>query len=200
MAAAVCLAAPLRAEETKPAGFGGELAVPSPLGEQWLGSSDAPITIIEYASLTCPHCAEFTRVSFPELKKKYIETGKVRFALREFPLDPLSTAAFMLAHCAGEGHYYAMTDLLFSKQKLWAVDDNPADALLNTVKQAGFTQDSFNACLKDQRIYGAVNEVKKRGEKLGVDATPTFFINGKTFPGALSVKDLDEAITSLLPK
>ena len=196
------VAGPAHSEEAKPAApyqLTGDLAVAGKLGDEWLGKADAPVTIIEYASMTCPHCAHFHETAFPELKSKYIDTGKVRFALREFPFDPVATAAFMLGHCSGEGHYYALIGLLFAQQKNWATD-RAADDLLNTVKQAGFTQDSFNACLKDQRIYDAVNDVKNRGEKLGVDATPTFFINGKKMSGALTIKELDAAIEPLLPK
>ncbi len=193
-------AKPVEAKPVEPYVLSGELATASPLGETWLGEDKAPITIIEYASLTCSHCASFHETGFPVLKAKYIDTGKVRFILREFPFDPLATAGFMLAHCSGEGHYYAMTDLLFKQQKIWAFSKTPAETLFNTVKQAGFTQDSFNACLKDQRIYDAVNAVKNRGEKLGVDSTPTFFINGKKVSGALTPKDIDAALEPLLKK
>ena len=192
--------APSRAEEAKAVPFvlSGDLAKASLLGEQWQGSPEAPITIIEYASLTCTHCASFHENGYPALKAKYIDTGKVRFALREFPFDPVATAGFMLAHCSGEGRYYSMTDMLFKSQKTWAFSEKPAETLLNTVQQAGFTQDSFNTCLKDQRIYDAVNDVKSRGEKLGVDSTPTFFINGKKVSGALSAKEIDAQLEPLL--
>ncbi|MBY0612892.1 MAG: DsbA family protein [Beijerinckiaceae bacterium] len=199
--AALCLVSvPAFAQETKPAPYAlsGELAKAGPLGDQWQGSADAPITIVEYASMTCTHCASFHENGYPALKAKYIDTGKVRFTLREFPFDPVATAAFMLARCSGDGHYYAMTDMLFKSQKTWAFSENPAEALLNTVKQAGFTQDTFNTCLKDQRIYDAVNEVKGRGEKLGVDSTPTFFINGKKVSGAMSPKEIDAQLEPLL--
>jgi len=200
--AAGLAATPVMAEEAKPGEpfkLTGELAKAGPLGDQWLGDANAPVTVIEYASMTCSHCAHFHEATWPAFKKKYIDTGKVRFALREFPFDPLATAAFMLARCSTT--YYPLIDLLFDTQAKWAFDtQNPADELLKTVKQAGFTQDSFNACLKDQRIYDAVNDVKKRGEQLGVDATPTFFINGKKVSGALSEAEMDKEIQPLLPK
>ena len=176
-----------------------ELAVPSLLGDVELGNKDAKVTIIEYASMTCSHCATFHEKTFPVLKSKWIDTGKVRFILREFPLDPLATAGFMLARCAGNDKYYPVVDLLFSQQKNWAFSNKPVEALLSLVKQAGFSQESFEACLKNQQIYDAVNAVRDRAaQKLGVNSTPTFFINGQVQRGALSVEELDKILTPLV--
>jgi protein-disulfide isomerase len=176
-----------------------ELKVAGPLGDVWLGSEDAKVTVIEYASMTCPHCAHFHTTTFPEFKQKYIDSGKVRFTLREFPFDPLAVAAFMLARCNGNDKYYPMVDLLFTQQKSWTGTANPVESLLTTVKQAGFTQESFEACLKNQSIYDAVNTVRERAEKVfGVDSTPTFFINGQKQSGALSLEELDKILTPLL--
>ncbi len=172
--------------------------VANPLGDIWLGKEDAKVTIIEYASLTCSHCATFHRDTFPALKTKYIDTGKVRFVLREFPLDPLATAGFMLARCNGNDKYYPLTDLLFAQQRNWAFTDKPVDALTSLVKQAGFTQESFEACLKRQDIYDAVTQVKEGGAKAGVDSTPTFFINGQKRSGALSIAEFDKILEPLL--
>jgi len=169
-----------------------------PLGDVWLGSADAKVTIVEYASMTCSHCAHFHEATWPELKKKYIDTGKVRFTLREFPLDPLATAGFMLARCNGNDKFYPMTDLLFAQQRNWAYTDKPVDALAALVKQAGFTQESFEACLKRQDIYDAVTVVKDGGAKAGVDSTPTFFINGQKRSGALSIAEFDKILEPLL--
>lgn len=175
-----------------------ELGVAGPLGDVWLGKDDAKVTVIEYASMTCSHCAAFHKDTLPALKAKYIDTGKVRFTLREFPLDPLATAGFMLARCNGNDKYYAMTDLLFSQQRNWAFTEKPVDALSAMVKQAGFTQESFEACLKRQDIYDAVTAVKDRGAKAGVDSTPTFFINGQKRSGALSIAEFDRILEPLL--
>jgi len=169
-----------------------------PLGDVWLGSADAKVTIVEYASMTCSHCAHFHETAWPELKKKYVDTGKVRFTLREFPLDPLATAGFMLARCNGNDKFYPMTDLLFAQQRNWAFTDKPVDALSSLVKQAGFTQESFEACLKRQDIYDAVTVVKDGGAKAGVDSTPTFFINGQKRSGALSIAEFDKILEPLL--
>jgi protein-disulfide isomerase len=133
------------------------------------------------------------------LKQKWIDTGKARFILREFPLDPLATAGFMLARCAGNDKYYAIVDLLFSQQKNWAFSNKPVEALLSLVKQAGFSQESFEACLKNQQIYDAVNAVRDRAaQKLGVSSTPTFFINGQVQRGAMTVEEFDKILTPLV--
>lgn len=164
-----------------------------------LGKADAPVTIVEYASMTCSHCAAFYATSFPELKSKYIDTGKVRFILREFPLDPLATAGFMLARCAGPDKRNAMVDLLFAKQKNWAFTEKPIEALANLVKQTGMSQDAFESCLKDQSLYEKVNEVRNRAaEKFDINATPTFFINGKKKSGEMTPQQLDELLTPML--
>jgi protein-disulfide isomerase len=175
-----------------------DLATAGPLGDVWLGKADAKVTIIEYASLTCGHCATFHKETYPALKAKYIDTGKVRFTLREFPLDPLATAGFMLARCNGNDKFYPMTDMLFAQQRVWAFTEKPVDALSAMVKQAGFTQDSFEACLKRQDIYDAVTQVKDRGSKAGVESTPTFFINGQKRSGALTIGEFDKILEPLV--
>jgi protein-disulfide isomerase len=176
-----------------------ELAEAGPLGDKILGNALAPVTIIEYASLTCGHCAAFHEVGYKFLKEKYIDTGKVRYILRDFPLDPLAAAGFMLSHCAGEGKYYPMVDMLFAQQKTWTQTDKPVDALMSLARQAGFTQESFEACLKNQTIYEGVNAVRKTGsEKFKVDSTPTFFFNGRKVTGNIAPKELENIIEPLL--
>ena len=174
------------------------VGVAGPLGDVWMGNPEAKVSVIEYASLTCGHCATFHKDTWPALKAKYIDTGKVRFTLREFPLDPLATAGFMLARCNGNDKYVPMTDLLFAQQRNWAFTDKPVDALSSLVKQAGFTQESFEACLKRQDIYDAVTVVKDGGAKAGVDSTPTFFINGQKRSGALTIAEFDKILEPLL--
>jgi protein-disulfide isomerase len=176
-----------------------ELMAPGALPDQVLGDEKAPVTIIEYASMTCPHCAHFALTTFPQLKEKYIDTGKVKYILREFPFDPVAVGAFMLARCAGgKEKYYAMVDLLFRTQANWAVN-NPIPPLFNTVKQAGFTESSFNACLSDQKLEAGVKAVQQRAaDKFNVNSTPTFFINGQRQVGALSFEEMQKAIEPLL--
>lgn len=170
-----------------------------PLGDKALGKDDAPVTIIEYASLTCGHCANFHQRTFPALKEKYIDTGKVRLIFREFPLDPLSTAASMMARCSAEQRYFPLVSVLFQQQPQWAGSDKPLDALLAIARQAGFTQESFEACLKNQSVYDGLNAVKKRGAEVhGVNSTPTFFINGQVRRGDMSLEELEKVIEPLL--
>jgi protein-disulfide isomerase len=175
-----------------------ELMQPGPLGEVSMGSDKAPVTIIEYASMTCPHCAHFATETFPILKEKYIDTGKVRFIFREFPFDPVAAGAFMLARCAGNDKFLAVVDLLFHTQRTWAVE-KPLGPLLQTVKQAGFTEDSFKACLKNQKVLDGVEWVRNRAaEKFKVDSTPTFFINGQIQKGDISLADLEKMMEPFL--
>jgi protein-disulfide isomerase len=182
--------------ETYPAD---ELSVAGPLGDKPLGNANAPVKIYEYASMTCGHCATFHAEGFKVLKDKYIDAGKAFYVLREFPLDPLAAAGFMLAHCSGDGKYHPMVDLLFAQQRGWTQTDKPVDALLSLWRQAGFAQESFETCLKNQSIYDGVNAVRQRGvEKFKVDSTPTFFINGRKYKGALSPKELEDIIEPLL--
>jgi protein-disulfide isomerase len=186
---------PALAQDVRPQ----DLAVAGPLGDAAQGPADAKVTIVEYASLTCSHCAAFHQQTYPELKKRYIDTGKVRYVLREFPLDPLATAGFMLARCDGEGKYYPIVDLLFAQQRNWAFVDKPLDALRQMMRQAGFSQEKFDSCLKDQKLYDAVNAVKNRGmETFKVDSTPTFFINGQRHAGNMSIDELEKIIKPLL--
>lgn len=178
------------------------LLQPGPLGDVWLGPADAKVTIIEYASLTCTHCAHFHQETWPVLRERYIDTGKVRFTLREFPLDPLATAAFMLARCDGNEKYYPITDLLFDQQRGWAFvqkPQSPIDAMEQLLRQAGFNKEKFEACLKDQKVYSAVNGVKARGfETFKVESTPTFFINGQKFSGAMTIEEIEKVIKPIL--
>jgi protein-disulfide isomerase len=176
-----------------------EIAAPGPLGDVALGPADAKVTIVEYASLTCSHCAAFHKDTYPELKKRYIDTGKVRFILREFPLDPLATAGFMLARCDGNEKYYPVTDLLFEKQSAWAFNQKPLDALQQMMSQAGFSKEKFEGCLKDQKLYDAVVAVRKRAEeRFKVNSTPTFFINGERKTGSMSIDELERILKPML--
>jgi protein-disulfide isomerase len=170
-----------------------ELLKPDPLGEMTLGPANAPVTIIEYASMTCSHCAHFATTTMPELKKRYIDTGKVRYMLREFPLDPLAAAGFMLARCAAKddpNKYYALIDTLFQQQSTWVVQ-KPVEPLKAIGRQAGLSAQAFDACLANQSMLDKIETVRKTAaEKLGVNSTPTFFINGEKVSGDISIDDL----------
>jgi protein-disulfide isomerase len=175
-----------------------ELMAKGALPDIAMGAENAPVTIIEYASMTCPHCAAFENTVFPELKKKYIDTGKVRFILREFPLDGLAAAAFMLARCAGPDKYYPMVETLFAQQAKWAVR-NPIEPLMAIAKQAGFTQQSFEACINDKEALSKVQQVRDRAsDKFKIKATPTFFINGERHEGGMSIEELDKVLEPYL--
>ena len=188
--------APALAQATAPSAA--ELMETGTLPDQSMGKEDAPVTVIEYASMTCGHCATFHTNTYPEFKKRYVDTGKVRYILREFPLDPLAAGAFMLARCAGKDKYFPLVEILFQQQRNWVVQ-KPIEPLFAIAKQAGFTQQSFDACLQDQKMLDAIEWVRARGaEKFRVDSTPTFFINGKIFKGALSIEDMAKAIDPLL--
>ena len=175
-----------------------ELMTPGPLGEKTQGDPKAPVTLIEYAAVTCPHCSDFFMRQFPEIKSKYIDTGKVHFVFREFALNALDVAGFMLARCAGDSQYFPMVDTLFEKQREWVVQ-KPLEPLMAIAKQAGFTQQSFEECLKNQKIEDGIKWVRDRAsEKFGVSGTPTFFINGKKFTGNPTAAEIGKEIDGYL--
>lgn len=182
-----------------------DLMAPGALPDMALGNKNAPVTIIEYASMTCGHCATFSTRTFPELKKRYIDTGKVYFIFREFPLDPLAAAGFMLARCAvkdagdqASERYFAMIETLFHEQAKW-VTQKPIPPLFELAKQAGFTKETFEACLSDQALLDKLEKVRgQAAEKYGVNSTPSFFINGKVVRGDVSIDEMAKQIDPLL--
>jgi protein-disulfide isomerase len=166
-----------------------ELMAPGPLPDLILGKEDAPNTIVEYASMTCPHCAAFHKTVLPELKTKYIDTGQARLILREFPLDQLAAQASMVARCAGPDRYYAMVGALFETQPNWVAEGSEGtQKLLQVAKQAGFTKEKFDQCIGDKALFEKIVETRTRGhETFGVDSTPSFFVNGKRLTGEQTV-------------
>jgi protein-disulfide isomerase len=167
---------------------------PPAIGERALGQAAAPVTVIEYASATCPHCAQFHKDTFPALKRDYVDTGKVRFIFREFPFDDLALAAFMVARCAPEDKYFPMIDVLFEQQDTWT-RTNPKEELFKIAQLAGFTRDSFETCLKNEAIAKGVIDIRdKADQSYGVDSTPTFFINGKILKGSQPLDEFKKLI------
>jgi protein-disulfide isomerase len=172
-----------------------KLLEPGALPDVSIGKDDAKVTIVEYMSMTCPHCARFHNDIFEPIKAKYVETGKVKFILREFPLDTRATAAIMLARCAPKEQYFPMVSALFKSQMTWATAEDGRGALLQMSKLAGFTQESFEACLTNQKLLDDVNTVRDKGSKdYGVDSTPTFFINGNRYAGEMTVAEMSAII------
>lgn len=175
-----------------------EVLKPGPLPDKALGDANAPVKIVEYMSMTCPHCANFHNNTFDKIKEKYIDSGKVYFIIREFPFDPRAAAAFMLTRCAPENQYYPFVSMLFKQQQTWATAQDARAALLQMSKLAGFSQESFEACLTNQKLLDDVNATMQRGAgEFGVNSTPTFIINGKKYAGDMSLESMSALIDSL---
>ena len=199
-AAAAFLPLPFAAAQSKvpqgaPEGFFGE----RPLPEMEQGSPDAPVVLTEYASVTCGHCKAFHDQTLPALQQ-YIDDGKLRYQLREFAYDPLAAAGFMLARCAPNGSrgYFGIVDILFDNQSKWTRADNPAQALFDLTRVAGFDQESFNKCLTDQKLLDQIRAVQREGEKFGVTGTPTLFVNGEKLEGGYGLANVKKAIDAKL--
>lgn len=172
------------------------------LPDLWMGNQEARISIIEYASVSCPHCAAFHLGTFKALKEKYIDTGKVRFALREFPSDPLAMAGFMLARCDGGAEKRnAVLDLLFAEQRLW-LDPPGGDAvgtLSGLVRRLGFSHGAFESCLRRIDLYEKIVRMREHAvDRFGVDSTPTFFINGERLVGNQPLEAFERIMAPML--
>jgi protein-disulfide isomerase len=178
-----------------------DVAKPVSLPDMALGPANASVTITEFASMTCPHCAAFNEAVFPKIKSEYIDTGKVRYVFREFPLDIKAAAGSMLSRCIAKddaGKYFAVTDLLFKQQSDW-VTKNTTETLARIGKQAGLSQQAVEDCLKDQALLDKIAADQKfASEVLKVNSTPTFFINGDKIKGETSFEEFDKRIKSLL--
>jgi protein-disulfide isomerase len=173
---------------------------PGSLPELVMGDASG-VPVVEYGSLTCPHCATFDREVFPELKKDYIDTGKVRFIFREFSRNPLDVAAFVLARCIGDDKAFAAIELLFNQQDKWAFVDKPLEPLIAAMRPAGLTHDQAMACLKDQPKADAIMAIGKRAaDEIKMTGTPTFVIDGKVYGGELSIDQLKAILDPLVKK
>jgi protein-disulfide isomerase len=163
-----------------------------------LGDPKAPVTLIEYASLTCPHCAHFSVAVLPELNKKWIDTGKVKLIYRDFPLDQTALKAAQLAECSGKDKYFGVIDMIFETQPKWATASDPIADLSKSLRIAGMGDSEVKACLANDAVANGVVADYRSGETMGVNSTPTLFINGQEFKGARSVEELDAALSKLV--
>jgi protein-disulfide isomerase len=167
-------------------------------GDHVLGDPKAPITVIEYASFTCPHCAHFHTQILPEIKKKWIDTGKVKLIYRDFPLDQVAAKAAQIAECAGNDRYFGVIDLIFRGQPTWATASDPIAELAKPLRIAGMGEKEIKECLANEAKANEVVADAKGGETLGVNSTPSLFINGQLYPGARSVEELDGVFGKLV--
>jgi protein-disulfide isomerase len=189
----------LPASAETPATANAALAV-SP-DDRIFGNPNAPITIIEYASLTCPHCRHFETAVLPTLKKKWIDTGKARLIMRDYPLDEPALRAAMVARCAPPDRFYPFVETLFADQETWAMAPNPQAELEKLALLGGMTKKQFTDCLADKNMENKVIGSRLVAtQQLGVDATPTFFINGTKFDGDPTIDAFNELLTKLSPK
>ena len=168
-------------------------------GDIPLGAEDAPVTIIEYASMTCSHCATFHRETMPRLMSEYIDTGKVRLIFREFPLDNLALRASMVARCAGPEKFYGFLDVLFKQQRAWAASSDPIKALERIARFGGLKKVEFEQCMNNRELSQEIAASRFYGSnEMGVQATPTLFINGEVHPGHIAFEDLDKKLKAIL--
>ena len=163
-----------------------------------LGNPNAPITIVEYASLTCPHCAHFTDEILPQIKKEWIDTGKAKLVLRDFPLDGEALKAAMIARCAPPDRFYAFIDTFFADQDKWVQASDFQAALGRLAELGGMSKTAVDACLKNTSLENQILQGRlTAGKQLGVDATPTFFVNGTKFTGAPTVEQFNKLLSGL---
>ena len=198
--AAVAGFSPLRLIAEAMAQSASDIAKPVSFPDMALGPANASVTITEYASMTCSHCAAFNANVFPKIKSEYIDTGKVRYVFREFPLDIKAAAASVLARCIAKddaGKFFAVIDMLFKKQDEWVVKTK--QTLKRIGREAGMSEQSVETCIKDQALFDKLSADEKfADEVLKVNATPTFFINGERVKGAIPFEEFDKRIKQLL--
>ncbi len=200
-AAAAIGLSPLRLISEASAQTAADVAKPVSLPDMALGPKEAPVTVVEFASMTCGHCANFNETVFPKIKSEFIDTGKIRYVFREFPLDIKAAAGSMLSRCIAKddaGKYFAVVDMLFKQQNEWVMK-NTAETLTRIGKQAGLSQQQVEECLKDQALLDKIAADQKfANEVLKVNSTPTFFINGEMLRGEQTFEEFSKKITPLL--
>ena len=177
-----------------------KLMSPDGMADKPLGSPDAKVTLIEYASPTCPHCAIFHNETYPAFKTTYVDSGKVLFVLRPFVRNVLDAVVFMLAEAAGAEKYYDVVATYFRTQNDWAASSTPRDAMLGIAKQLGFTEESFEAALTNQELFTGMEKMRDQAmNQFGLTGTPTFYLNGKQLTGDKTLEQLAAEINPLLP-
>lgn len=169
------------------------------LPEMALGRKDAPVTIVQYASMTCPYCRQFQVDTFPVLKREYIDTGKVRYVLRaEFPIGKQSGLATIALRCAPPDKYFALYDKLMRQQASWVSQEVRPDPIFKVAAQVGMTRAQFDSCRENRGMINALNGIKERGRTLGIIGTPNFFVQGKLVKSVLGMKEIREMVDPIL--
>ncbi|WMT87864.1 DsbA family protein [Pelagibacterium sp. 26DY04] len=168
-----------------------------PLPDRPMGGVDATVTIVEYVSPTCPHCANFHMTALPQLKEEYIDTGRIRFIARPFRRNVLDLAVFMVAEAAGN-QYNEVLSAYMETQNVWAASENPRQAIFEVAEQFGFTQERFEEILTDEELLAALEATREQALELGLQGTPTFFINGEKFEGNATYETLSAEIEERL--
>ena len=193
---------PAAAQAPKPGGAATTESLLAPTGQdRVLGKPDAAITIVEYASLSCPHCAHFANAVLPKLKENWIDTGKAKLILRDFPLDEPALRAEMLARCVPPERFYPVVEMMFETQDKWVVAKEWRAALEKLVRLAGIGKKEFDGCLADKALEDQVAQSRlTASQQLGVNSTPTFFINGKKFEGEPSLEAFEKLLSGLAAK
>ena len=196
---ALALTSNLSAKSLKNETKGQILNISDILSDRTLGSADATVTLIEYASMTCPHCAHFHNGAFQTIKKEYIDTGKVKFVYRDFPLDRLALAAAMMARCAPKDRYFAIVNIIYKTQKNWTNKPNPSQALSQLMRLSGVSRGIYDACISNRKIFDGVIEIRNDGEKkFDIKSTPTIIINDDKVASTLTIKNLRKIINAKL--
>ena len=198
LAVTAVLLAPVLAPWPAAAGI---VAIEDAMSEMALGSADAPVTMIEYSSLGCPHCAAFHRDTLPRIKKEYIDTGKLRVIYRDFPIGTPALAASMIARCSGPRKFFGFIEILFRSQAQWSRSDNPLEALTRVSRFGGMTEADVKACLKYQALLESIRKSAETAQKIHqINSTPTFLIAGEMISGVQPFETFKKAIDKALKK
>lgn len=177
-----------------------QLDVEAALADRVMGDADAPVTIIEYASLTCPHCAAFHGGALKDLKTRYIDTGKAKLIYRDFPLDQSALMASLMARCSGEDRYFGFIDILFRSQSNWSRSRDPKRSLMQIGRLGGMGADELEACFANEELQDGILTMRQEGTQVfNVQSTPSFVINGELHSGNMPIEELAKIIDPLIP-